>query len=128
MEHRVIALFEIKNAKVFLADTTRENLPARLNEYYLIVGDAVVSAGGEIHKYVFDEILASFRDSGAYENAETKAKRAFKDISKNGACHLVCVSAAGPVQIAEVGHPSFQVKEIFGEPVNEVYSNIQKIE
>jgi class 3 adenylate cyclase len=100
-------------------------LPGFIQSFYQLVGDAVVSQGGRLLKYIGDSVLAVFP-----EGAEAAAVRSALAM-RSGFPRIVPPLAAGIGTVLEVaigcgpvwhgvfGHGSLRMEDVFGETVSE---------
>ena len=96
-----------------------------IQSYYEHCGDAVVSHGGMLVKYIGDAILAGFPE-GKEEDAilaAVAARKGFQIIlDKYGIKHEVEIEigiGSGRVGFGEFGHTSHREMDFFGEVVNQ---------
>jgi class 3 adenylate cyclase len=103
-----------------------DDCAAFIQEYYDRLGGAVVSAGGQVVKYIGDAILSVF-DAGAETQAVECARqmravysvllRRFELTAFRS--ELEVGIGAGRVCCGTFGHPSLRMADVFGEAVNE---------
>ena len=125
MEERVLLFcdaHEFSKIMVLLKD----RCAAFIQAYYEEVGEAIVSHGGEIVKYIGDAIFAAFgpgREAEAIECAREMRER-FQGVLVRFQVtldsDLEVGIGRGQVVSGVFGHPSYPQKDIFGEKVNEV--------
>ena len=103
-----------------------DRCPAFIQTYYERIGEAVVSRGGQLIKYLGDGIFSSFQ-----KGSEVTAVECAKDMRKQYAgimeefhakteSDLEIGIGKGEVTVGIFGHASLRNVDIFGEKVNEV--------
>ena len=88
-----------------------------LQDGLVFVGDAIVNHGGEIRKYMGDAILFTVNDPREAVSAAREIAQYRRDVGSVTVSYYVAI-ATGEVAIAQIGHPSYVVEDIFGETVN----------
>jgi len=100
--------------------------PDFIQRYYEQVGEAVVSRGGELVKYIGDAIFAAFpagREKDAVECAREMRQRyqaAIREFGVRTDSDLEVGIGCGEVVTGVFGHESLRTRDVFGERVNEV--------
>ena len=96
-----------------------------MQAFYEQVGDAIVSQGGRIIKYIGDAMLATFPagSEAAAVQAGIDMRDAYAKVVRSFALKtetdLEIGINAGDVFTGTFGHPSYQTYDIFGNAVNE---------
>lgn len=88
-----------------------------LDEAYREAGDAIVSNGGTIHKYIGDAVMFSFASPEPAMKAAHEMARFRRDVHGLDVAYHVAV-ATGEVLLVEIGHPSHRVQDLIGTTVN----------
>jgi adenylate cyclase len=106
-----------------LASSIGERMPAFVQEFYRMVGDAVVGGGGRIVKYIGDAVLVIFPGGGETEavRCALRMRGGFTELlgryaSGDGARLEVAISS-GEVVEGIFGHDSLRLYDIMGETV-----------
>ena len=99
--------------------------PDFIQAFYVLVGDAVVSRGGQLIKYLGDAVFACF-DEGeelAAVNAGLEIRERYSDLAGDFGVGDITEAelgiGGGMVGFGTYGHPSLRVTDISGEAVNE---------
>jgi len=124
-ENRVILFCDVHDfSKVCLE--LGDGCPLLIQDYYVRVGESIVSYGGQIVKYMGDAILAVFnpgRELDAVESATGMREEyslVLKKYSVETDSDLEVGIGSGEVVTGTFGHPSLRVMDVFGTKVNEV--------
>lgn len=119
----VVLFTDVHNFSI-AAKTLGENQYGFIQEMYEVLGDIVVSQGGELIKYLGDGFLCVFPD-GSEEKAIAcgiKMREAFFEMVKKWELptetELEVGLAAGEVFEGVFGHRTLKQKDVFGEAVN----------
>jgi adenylate cyclase len=120
--NRVILFCDISGF-MRLASSIGERMPAFVQEFYRMVGDAAVVGGGRIVKYIGDAVLVVF-PGGAESQAVRCAQRmrgGFAELlgrhAPGDGARLEVAISSGEVVEGIFGHDSLRLYDIMGEPV-----------
>lgn len=80
-EERIFLFVDIVSSTTIAEKIGDLNFHVFLNDYFYDITDAILSAGGEIYKYVGDEIIVSWRVSDSIRN--TRCIQSFFEIKKS---------------------------------------------
>ena len=94
-----------------------------IQSYYELCGDAIVSRGGMLIKYIGDAVLVCFPEGKEDDAvlAAIAARKSFQTIlDKYGIKHEIEIGiGSGTVGFGEFGHKSHREMDVFGEVVNQ---------
>ena len=93
------------------AGMSNEDVVRYLQGAYDAAGEAVVSRGGSIVKYIGDGVVFTCE-------SPTAAVEAARELAAHGSLPFRVAVATGSVVVAEVGHESMRGIDVFGETVN----------
>jgi adenylate cyclase len=119
MEKRSISVgfADIRNFMRLADEIGTEKAIGVLQDALVLVGDAIVNHGGQIRKYMGDAILFTVSDPREAVNVAREIAQYRRDVGSATISYYVAI-ATGEVTIAQIGHPSYVVEDIFGETVN----------
>ncbi|MBN1461253.1 MAG: adenylate/guanylate cyclase domain-containing protein [Armatimonadetes bacterium] len=112
-----VGFADIRNFMRLADEVGTEKAIGVLQDGLVFAGDAIVSHGGEIRKYMGDALLFTFSDSREAVSAAREIAQYRREIGAVTISYYVAI-ATGEVAMAQIGHPSYVVEDIFGETVN----------
>ena len=96
-----------------------------LQDGFNAVGDAIVGRQGQIRKYLGDAVLFTFDDPGQAITAAREMAGYRREVGAITLRFYVAV-ATGEVFVTQIGHSSYRVEDILGEPVNRAFGLIRQ--
>jgi adenylate cyclase len=103
-----------------------EKTLAILDRAFAAAGDAIVSNGGTILKYVGDAILFTFEDPRAAARAAEAVAKSFDHAEAGLEMRWHCAVVTGPVFEVTVGHASKRLPDVYGATVNDAFRLMKK--
>ncbi len=98
-----------------------------LSETFRLAGDIILAHSGRIIKYIGDGILFVLSDPAQSEVVARSITECFFREFEEGTLRFCAAIATGEVTLARIGHPSFQVDDIFGPTVNRAARLLKEI-
>ena len=120
---RRVVLFCDISGFMRLARSIGERMPAFVQEFYRMVGDAVVGGGGRIVKYIGDSVLFVFPGEGEIEavRCALRMRGGFTELlgrlAPGDGARLEVAISSGEVVEGIFGHDSLRLYDVIGETV-----------
>ena len=117
MQKLTVCFSDITNFSRIMESFNEEKSVALLQEVFTDIGDIIEKNGGEIRKYIGDAMLFTFADP---KNAVAAVKEIaqVRKILDEFEVETHVTAATGEVLVAEIGHKTNRIEDIFGNTVN----------